>query len=69
MSRWVTVHGFALNVNTDLSYFSNVIPCGIDDDDKAVTSLEKELGHSVDYEEVMEKLKTTIAQVYGFKYK
>lgn len=49
-SRWVTMHGWALNVNTDLSYFDNIIPCGIRD--KAVTSMEKELGVSVDFEEV-----------------
>ena len=53
-SRWVTMHGLALNVNTDLSYFNHIIPCGIDD--KAVTSLKQELGHSVNITEVEEKL-------------
>jgi lipoyl(octanoyl) transferase len=54
-SRWVTMHGFAFNVYPDLSYFGNIIPCGIDD--KAVTSLEKELGFKPDMEEVKRKLK------------
>lgn len=51
-SRWVTMHGFAFNVNTDLNYFKYIVPCGIDD--KAVTSLEKELGHKVNFNEVKE---------------
>lgn len=62
-SRWVTMHGFAFNVNTDLGYFNNIVPCGIQD--KQVTSLEKELGHKVDYEEVKEKIKHNFEKVFG----
>jgi lipoyl(octanoyl) transferase len=63
-SRWVTMHGFAFNVNTDLSYFQNIVPCGIDD--KAVTSMEKELGARQDIEEVKQKLKLNLANVFDF---
>ena len=62
-SRWITMHGFALNVNTDLGYFNNIIPCGIQN--KQVTSIEKELGHAVDYEEVKEKVKKNFEIVFN----
>ncbi len=62
-SRWITMHGFALNVNTDLSFFNNIIPCGIVN--KQVTSMEKELGHTVNYAEVKEVLKLKFAGVFG----
>jgi lipoyl(octanoyl) transferase len=61
-SRWVTMHGWALNVNSDLSYFGNIVPCGIDD--KAVTSMEKELGRKVNEDEVKEKLKHHFAELF-----
>lgn len=60
-SRWVTMHGFAFNVNADLNYFGNIIPCGIDDKD--VTSMERELGYKLNIEEVKEKLKKHIADL------
>jgi lipoyl(octanoyl) transferase len=61
-SRWVTMHGFALNANVDLDYFGNIIPCGIND--KAVTSLKKELGQPVEEEELKQKLKKHFAQLF-----
>lgn len=61
-SRWITMHGFALNINTDLSYFNNIIPCGIQN--KQVTSVERELGHKVDYEEAKEKVKRNFEKVF-----
>jgi lipoyl(octanoyl) transferase len=62
-SRWITMHGFALNVNTDLSYFDNIIPCGIFN--KQVSSIEKELKYKVDTTEVKEKLCRNFEQVFN----
>jgi lipoyl(octanoyl) transferase len=62
-SRWITMHGFALNVNTDLSYFDNIIPCGIVN--KQVTSIEKELQQKVDISEVKNKLKKNFEKVFN----
>lgn len=64
-SRWVTMHGFAFNVNADLNYFKNIVPCGIDDKD--VTSMQRELGRKMDMEEVKEKLKLHIAHLFEMK--
>ena len=61
-SRWVTMHGFALNVNTNLGYFDHIIPCGIKG--KAVTSLEVELGKKLDVEEVKQKILKHFAEIF-----
>lgn len=62
-SRWVTMHGFALNVNTDLNYFNFIIPCGIQN--KKVTSLKEELGREVNMNDVKEKLKGNFEKVFN----
>jgi lipoyl(octanoyl) transferase len=61
-SRWITMHGFALNVNTDLSYFNNIIPCGIVN--KQVTSIERELGQEVDINDVKRKIIKNFSRVF-----
>ena len=61
-SRWVTMHGFAFNVNADVSYFGNIIPCGIND--KSVTSLHLELGSRLDESEVKEKVKKHLVSLF-----
>ncbi len=68
LSRWVTMHGFAFNVNTDLNFYKNIVPCGIQDDDKMVTSLATELGKEIDVNEVKEKLKRHFKDVFDFDY-
>ncbi|MGH9326009.1 MAG: lipoyl(octanoyl) transferase LipB, partial [Terriglobia bacterium] len=63
VSRWVTSHGFAFNVNTDLDYFSRIIPCGIHD--KGVTSLARLLGKSLDITEVTVRVIRQFGEVFG----
>ena len=63
-SRWVTMHGIALNVNVDLDYFNNIVLCGIVD--KSVTSMEKELGEKVDMKAVQEALLINTANIFDF---
>lgn len=66
-SRWVTMHGLALNINTQLNYFDHIVPCGIDD--KAVTSLQAELGREVNLDEVGEKLLNHIKNLFDMQLK
>jgi len=61
-SRWITMHGFAFNINTDLTYFNHIIPCGIVN--KQVTSLEKELGKKIDFEQAKEIVRTNFEKVF-----
>ena len=63
-SRWVTMHGIGFNVNTDLSYFNYIIPCGIED--KAVTSMRNELGRKMDMSEVKERLIYHLSSLFQF---
>ncbi len=65
-SRWVTMHGFAFNMNADLAYFNNIVPCGITD--KAVTSLHIELGRPVDEEEVKDKVKAHLKALFEMEW-
>ncbi len=64
-SRWVTMHGLALNVNTDLNFFKNIIPCGIND--KEVTSISKEVGQDIKIKDVEKKLLDNLSKVFEFK--
>jgi len=66
LSRWTTLHGFAFNVRPNLTHFGNIVPCGIDDDDRSVTSLSVEVGRSIDLEEVKPLVRKHFAEVFGF---
>jgi lipoyl(octanoyl) transferase len=65
-SRWITMHGFAFNINTDLNYFNHIIPCGIPE--KQVTSMEKELGAPLDMNEVKEVLKGIFRNIFEVEW-
>tara|TARA_Y100000385_G_scaffold164769_1_gene170761 strand:- start:525 stop:1229 length:705 start_codon:yes stop_codon:yes gene_type:complete len=65
-SRWVTMHGIGFNINSHLDYFNYIVPCGIDD--KAVTSIEKELAQTIDMQELKTKLKINLANIFNFDY-
>lgn len=64
-SRWVTMHGIGFNINSDLSYFKNIIPCGIED--KSITSLQRELGRIVDMIELKNRFKNNISNIFKIK--
>jgi len=68
MSRWVTLHGFAFNIHPRLEHFQNIIPCGIQEEDKSVTSLAIETGDTQDMEEVKSRLLRHFAELFGFDY-
>ena len=65
-SRWITMHGFALNVNTNLGYFDHIIPCGIKG--KSVTSMQVELGKKIDTDEVKEKIKNHFCKLFEAEF-
>lgn len=67
LSRWVTMHGIAFNVNTDLSYFDNIVPCGIAEEDKEVCSMQSELGREVDYVEVKDRLRKEFEELFNME--
>lgn len=67
LSRWVTMHGLAFNVNTNLSYFQNIIPCGINDEDKEVSSMQTELGVPIDCDSVKEKLREKFVDIFDIE--
>jgi lipoyl(octanoyl) transferase len=67
MSRWVSMHGFALNINTDLAYFDKIIPCGIIDENKSVTSLAHETGKEYDLHTIGNELAQILSELFEFK--
>ncbi len=68
LSRWVTMHGFAFNVCPQLDHFANIIPCGIQEADRDVTSMERELGRAIDVQEVKDRLKRHLATLFQFDF-
>lgn len=68
LSRWTTLHGFAFNVRPNLTHFNNIVPCGIDEDGRAVTSLSVEVGRPLELEEVKPLVKMHFQDVFGFDW-
>lgn len=68
LSRWTTLHGFAFNVQPDLTHFGNIVPCGIADDNRAVTSLSQELGRPVSLSEVKPLVKAHFRDIFDFDW-
>lgn len=68
LSRWVTMHGLAFNVNTGLEMFDHIIPCGIQDNDKSVTSLQQELGVKLDIDAVKDQIINAFSEQFEFEY-
>lgn len=68
LSRWVSMHGLAFNVNTDLNYYDHIIPCGIADEGKSVTSMERELGKQIPMEEVKGKLCRHFRELFEIEF-
>ena len=68
LSRWVSMHGFAFNVNTDLTYFDKIVPCGIVDENKTVTSLAFETGQTLNLDEVGERMKKLFSELFDYNY-
>lgn len=67
LSRWVSMHGLALNVNTNLTHFEGIVPCGISDEDKTVTSMSNELGRTLEIQDVSQKIVHHLKDIFAFE--